>query len=86
MTSLKGGRGSQREIMEDTMNNLPDRMTFEELISHPLYKNYVENGLPGETFRWQVLLLSGWWYSSDPANTEIGIKCSALEKLDPVTF
>lgn len=68
------------------MDNLPRTMSFDDLITHELYHKYVDNGLEGKYFRWQVLLKNGWWYEGLPGDQETGRICSATAKLDPWTF
>jgi hypothetical protein len=67
-----------------TFENLPQTMTFDELIKHPAYRNCGDNGLEGEYFRWWVLLQDGTYYRG--GSDLMGHRCSAVEKLDPIMF
>ena len=59
--------------------DMPETMTFDELISSPLYANF------SETFAgWKVLLSNGTFYRMDRDDHELGHKCGALECADRV--
>jgi len=44
------------------------------------YQNYIERW-----GKWQYVLVSGWYYTGN-IGEEIGTRCSAMGKLDPVMF
>jgi len=59
--------------------DLPDTMSFDDLIAHPLYARYVDNG-----FIWQVLLSNGAFYTMDSEDRELGCKCQPAACLDRI--
>ena len=60
----------------------PATLTFDELESDQYgeYQNYIERW-----GKWQYVLVSGWYYTGN-IGEEIGTRCSAMGKLDPVMF
>lgn len=56
--------------------DLPNEMSFDELITHPLYNNFAEMGRT-----WQVLLKNGVFYTG---TGETGQKCTPDAMLDKV--
>ena len=58
---------------------MPPTLTFDELITSPIYCAYVD-----KYGRWKVLLKNGVWYYQDTNDAELGQKCGPLETVDPV--
>ena len=60
----------------------PDKLSLDELESgrYGEYHNYCER-----RGKWGYILKSGWYYSGEIGD-EIGHRCSAMQKLDPVYF
>ena len=61
-----------------TWADMPETMTLDELLHHPLYKNCPDNG-----YIWQVLLTNGVLYTGR-VGSEIGQKCPPDAVLDPI--
>jgi len=59
--------------------DMPDTMSFDELIAHSLFANFVQRGLA-----WQILLRNGVFYTSDPKDKELGRKCGPLDCVDRI--
>ena len=59
--------------------DLPNTMSFDDLIAHPLYAQYVDNG-----FSWRILLSNGTFYGMDSEDHELGRKCEPAASLDRI--
>jgi len=60
---------------------MPQTLTFDELITSPIYCKYVD-----QYGRWKVLLRNGVWYYQDYNDSELGQKCGPLEVVDSVSI
>ena len=58
---------------------MPQTLTFDELVTSPIFCNYVEC-----YGHWKIILWNGVWYYQDTNNAERGQKCGSSETVDPV--
>jgi len=60
---------------------MPQTLTFDELVSGPIFCNYIEC-----YGRWKIILWNGVWYCEDVNDPELGQKCGPLETIDRVSL
>ena len=68
-------------VFSQDWSEMPDRVSFDELLRAPGFYNYVER-----YGRWRVILRNGVFYRQSRSDPEVGNKCEPDEMLDKCTL